>query len=315
MISVQAGLQGFTGRVLGFDGPVPLLNNTIAVMRYSAGGVAPVSMPINGTNRLTVGFSDGSYLLSTYVTSDPIFLSGEYSLALFIPLTISSAFGLESAFASGADIALDLSSGLGLADTFSPVVEIPIAISTGIGVSDSLSTQFTILVQLSDAIGIRDSIRGLGEILVGYVINANTNAVSKYSGWDFTSMTQIGQDFYATGSAGLVKLSGDQDNGNDIEATIRTGKFDFDSAFMKRMLKAYLGVASNGTILLKTITNDGDERIYQCTVSNQNLREKKVDLGRGVQSRYWQFELVNSGGSDFTLESIEYFPVVMSRHF
>jgi hypothetical protein len=38
-----------------------------------------------------------------------------------------------------------------------------------------------------------------------------------------------------------------------------------------------------------------------------------VKIGKGLRSRYWQFELVNIDGADFDLDTIEFHPVLLTR--
>jgi len=42
-------------------------------------------------------------------------------------------------------------------------------------------------------------------------------------------------------------------------------------------------------------------------------REQVIQLGRGIRSRYWQFELANKDGADFEIDKLELYPVYLNR--
>jgi hypothetical protein len=271
-------------------------------------------MPINGSNREQYSLLQGQQALNVY-SAETEYLDGQYMLALHISISLASSLGFASSESQSIVIPLSFGSGIGVHQAVTAISEIPVYLPTSIGVVDSQSVQLEIGIRLMDRLVFADVIRSSSFGNMGYVMNANTNAVSTYMGWSMTSMAKIGQRFYATTPAGLAVLEGDTDDGVQINAIIRTRKDDADESYMKRVLKAYMGISAAGTVYLKTIAGNDEVRVYAAPVNSTILREKKVDLGRGVKSRYWQFELVNIAGGDFTLESIEFFPVVLSRHF
>jgi hypothetical protein len=79
------------------------------------------------------------------------------------------------------------------------------------------------------------------------------------------------------------------------------------------MLKAYLGVKSDGDMVLKVLAEGGNVYYYGVDNTRSSVGGARVNIGRGLTSRYWQFELMNSEGSDFELDAIEFFPVITSR--
>lgn len=152
-----------------------------------------------------------------------------------------------------------------------------------------------------------------GEQYIGWVMNANTYAVSRYMQYPFNSFAESqGVQLGAT-EDGIYELTGDTDDGAQIDAAVLTGRDDFGDSVMKRMLKAYLGLSTDGRMYMTTIANENERRTYELNVNNTTVREAKIDLGRGVKSRYWQFEITNVAGSDFELEAVEWFPVMLTR--
>lgn len=145
-----------------------------------------------------------------------------------------------------------------------------------------------------------------------YAMNTQTNSVTEYDNFIFNSMSEN----LAVSSDGIYELSGNDDDGTAIDASIKTGLLDFGESHLKKVPYAYLGIDSDGEVLLKAVSvNRGvkEEHWYRVVISNDAFDTTRVDLGKGVKSRYWQFELVNNNGADFELESMELLPLVLSR--
>jgi hypothetical protein len=43
------------------------------------------------------------------------------------------------------------------------------------------------------------------------------------------------------------------------------------------------------------------------------MAEQRVDIGRGLRSNYWNFELMNREGADFEIDTIKFMPIVLER--
>lgn len=145
-----------------------------------------------------------------------------------------------------------------------------------------------------------------------YVMNTETHAISEYDNFPFNSMSQN----LAASSDGIFRLSGDDDNGIPIKARIKTGLMDFGTSLQKQSPFAYLGITSNGKVLIKTTTTYRGvkkERIYKVESTNETFDSVRGKLSKGVKSRYWQFELSNYKGSKFELESVEFTVLVLNR--
>jgi hypothetical protein len=146
-----------------------------------------------------------------------------------------------------------------------------------------------------------------------WVVNTRNAAVSEYVRYDFHSFAEYQRVYYGAKDTGIYVLEGAWDDGWLIKALIKTGLIDFGNEFQKKIPRMYLGLRNDGTMVLKTITNEGIERWY-------NLRKNQTGLGKGrtkshggVKSAYWQFELANITGDNFELNSIELMPIVLSR--
>jgi hypothetical protein len=140
-----------------------------------------------------------------------------------------------------------------------------------------------------------------------FVANLRTGAHSTYSNFNFNSLS--GE--YGAKDDGIYQLTGTTDGGVAIATLLDTGKTDFQSAQLKRMTDAYLGVKSDGSIKLNLITENTDTT-YTIAATNA-LQTHKINLGRGAIGRYWQAILENVSGSSFVLESLELNTEILSR--
>ena len=148
----------------------------------------------------------------------------------------------------------------------------------------------------------------------GWVVNAHNFAVTEYLNYEFNSFAKIRGTYFAAGPDGLYKLhSADNDGGVSIDAVLRTGKLNVGNGHQSRVEHAYLGVQSDGQLLLKTVTGDEKERWYRSNTPKAGLDNLRIKLGRGVKSAYWQFEVANIDGQDLEVENMQFFPVVLSR--
>jgi hypothetical protein len=152
-----------------------------------------------------------------------------------------------------------------------------------------------------------------GEEYIGWVMNTQTSGVTQYDQYPFNSLTRFGNRYLGAGAMGICELSGDTDAGQYIQAQLKTGVTDFGSPMKKRIDRAYLGVTADGQLILKTTTDKGIEDWYQFSPRAGDVHTERVKLGKGVKSRYWQFELSNSEGAHFELESLELVPIILSR--
>ncbi len=146
-----------------------------------------------------------------------------------------------------------------------------------------------------------------------FVINTTTKGISEYSNYKFNSLS----DNLAARDDGIYQISGIQDEGIGIDALLKTGLFDFDSNIQKQVPYAYIGLNKAGSMMLKTIvTYKGNrkERWYKVSPRLVDSTDViRVNMGKGIKSRYWQFELANFEGADFELDSIELLPLQLKR--
>jgi|TARA_B110000879_G_C10684434_1_gene322985 hypothetical protein len=79
-----------------------------------------------------------------------------------------------------------------------------------------------------------------------------------------------------------------------------------------------MGYTSSNELVLKVMSvDDGElfEHWYKASPvgSNTAPRTGMVEVGQGLRSRYWQFELTNVDGGDFELDVLELYPLFLGR--
>ena len=113
-------------------------------------------------------------------------------------------------------------------------------------------------------------------------------------------------------SDGLYLMEGDTDAGVPIRASLAFGSTDFKTRHLKRPEHAYIGVASSGTMYLKVIVQ-GKEYVYAARRSDDYMAVQRIDIGRGIRASYLAFELYNSDGCDFELNTVSFYAAELTR--
>ena len=153
------------------------------------------------------------------------------------------------------------------------------------------------------------SLNNLGRV---WVVNLDTNAASQYDGYAFNSfITRDGRQ-YGVADDGIYLLEGDDDAGDAIQAVAELGLSNLGDSRHKSVPSIYLGVASAGKMLVKVVA-DGAEYVYEARSSSTDLKNHRIDTGRGLKGTNWTFTVLNKNGCDFDLAEVEFLPLVTKR--
>jgi hypothetical protein len=139
----------------------------------------------------------------------------------------------------------------------------------------------------------------------GWCLNLESNAATRYEDWPVTSAARG----YATMPDGLYLL----DSTGPVDAHVDLGKKDFGGENLKHLPACYLGVSSDTPMELRVTTPEAEDYRYEARSSSTDMRIQRVDPGRGLRANWYDLSLYNTEGSDFTLASISFAPVVSSR--
>lgn len=143
------------------------------------------------------------------------------------------------------------------------------------------------------------------------VMNAKTLAVTQYVNFNYNSYTFFNGKHIALNKTGVFELGGDDDNGSDISASLKTGTIDTYGENINRLEDGYLTFRSDGDVVLKTVGDETDERSYTITNSISGLIherrikfQKRLKNSEGIRNRYFSFELSNVSGSSLDIDKL-----------
>lgn len=168
----------------------------------------------------------------------------------------------------------------------------------------------------------------LGQDFEGWVLNTRPRGAADnsepirgfttYQNMPFTSFANYQGKQYGASTGGVYELTGDTDDGEKIPAWIRTGLMDLDSRRDKRMQSVYVGYTSDKRLIAKMVTTTGGEKVetwytMRAIQNAGDTRDGRIQIGKGLHSVYWAFELHNEDGADFTLDVVALWPVYLDR--
>ena len=193
-------------------------------------------------------------------------------------------------------------------DTLSPFAgqyELLVSVVTGVDTitfgSSSLNTT------LVDTATVKEILWAPDFAAIAWVLNTETSGLATYSNFGFTSITEHNGVLYAASPEGLFSLTGDDDNGRNINANVKTGFLDFKAQETKRLSDLYMGY-TGGELECDVETYDGPQEVYTYQLEERDAdapRNSRMKIGRGLSSRYWRFNIKNVNGADFQLYDVE----------
>jgi len=211
-----------------------------------------------------------------------------------------------------------LAEALSATDAMENVLAIVVSESVSMEIADGVDILGHYLANVSEQPGIWVGFKLGDEAFTGWVVNTEGNKpISEYTDYPFNSFCELGGVYYGAAEDGLYRLDGGDDAGEPISASIMTMMTDFNSTKMKRVPTAYVGYTADGKMVLRVRAVSGGElREHWFTATHRTAdapREQVIKLGRGIRSRYWQFELANVDGADFEIDKLELYPVFLNR--
>lgn len=238
----------------------------------------------------------------------------------FFGLGGSETFGLSGVFTASFQFNRVLSATIGLEPTLSESALFMRVVTDNAGFEDidspSMIYNQTLLDCVDFSIGFIDP--GTGEF-TSWAVNTRTNAVSEYQNYQFNSFCQIGSNYYGANSDGLWLLNAQTDDGANIPTNIKGAMLSLGGSRYTQLDGVYIGMRVDDDardFILKLILPaqgiGGTDKTYLYKFNPKNLRTTKVNIGKGLRSRYIQWELITPG-PDFDLDSIEFVPVISKR--
>lgn len=181
-----------------------------------------------------------------------------------------------------------------------------------VGTAGTLGTAAELSAEMVSAIFGAASVPLFDDGGTTWVINADTLASSRYEDYSFNSYAVIDGVAFGANSDGLFRLTGADDAGQPIRASVNFGSTNFRSQQIKRPENAYLGVSSTGTLYLR-VTVNGQQYLYEARRSDNFMTTQRVDLGKGLRGVYTAFEIYNHDGCDFELNTATFYAAELTR--
>jgi hypothetical protein len=139
-----------------------------------------------------------------------------------------------------------------------------------------------------------------------WAMNTRTGAVTQYDNFAFNSFAQLGRRYLGAADDGLYELVGDDDEGNPIIATLKSGALQMHETRPHGLRAVYLGINGEGEFFLRLTGGTGETYLYR--VQAREMENTKVWTGKGLRHRYLTYELISTG-QDFDLDTIEFVPM------
>lgn len=319
------------------SGEFPMLAARI-VARNGYGGALAAQFP-RLEAQLTGGFPKSVITLPLIEVAGTMIMGGFGAAAITLPLATVTGALVQTNVARG-DILLPLAivegvllnAGAGVA-----AVTLPLAIVTGAGFT-GLRIDAAITLPLIEVAGAgygryQGVVHGTLPALVGYLqsvsedstvqrivsLNLRTLALTEYTGWAFNSIAVWKGRVLAASSAGLHELTGNDDAGTPIDASMRAGATDFSpvdekgvmAPFVKYPTDAYLAYEADTEMVFSVFVGD-DQYDYEVPRGryvtpkgrSATIRPHKCALGRGIRSNYMGFGMRNKEGGHFKLDTM-----------
>ena len=149
-------------------------------------------------------------------------------------------------------------------------------------------------------------------------MNLDGNQISQLGNHDFGCMVNIEETGFGSKADGLFQLnSGDDDNGDQINAFFELITSDFGIPNNKRIRLYNVGYETSGTLkFIVTVDDDADTRkVYLLTPTNTSNGQHSAKFygHRDQRGRYWMERIENTDGCDFSIDHIELFPTILLR--
>lgn len=308
---VSVAAEGFSGGVASFAGVLP-----VATVAARGGNSAAFSLPavsVAAAGQTGHVAAAAPRLPVMTVSSDGI-TERIWSSAFALPVVQTSgnsvgAGRVEAAFElpSAQVAATGVSGGVAVA-----AFDLPVLTALSSGYMQGFATAAFALPAVRVA---ATGFQALIEAYRTWCLNTRKLALTEYDSFPFNSYAVFNGRVLACGPGGVVELGlQNTDDAAPIAASARTGQQDFNDSHHKRVPRVYTNGSASGDLHFASITVEGGTRTYALLHNGiTGTTQRRVPVGKGPRSRYFQFEVANVEGSDFSLAAIQAYPTILRR--
>lgn len=302
----EATIAGYPGIVGTISGEFPHLSAALGGgMDRIAASFPSLTATLTGTSGV-VGQIEASFPLLTSAFTGAAQNTGV--IAATLPLLRSSISGRQTVIGT-------ISARFpALKSTLSGVMGVVGSIDTTLLL---LTSQFIGSPQVSGTINATFSLL-TGELIAAptalpiakvIAVNVRNAALSEYEAFNFNSFAQFNGVQLAANTSGLHALGGDTDGASTIQARVRSGQNDLRKAGtgaadrLKRPLDAYVSYQSLADARFSILVED-TQYDYHLPSTSPVMKTQKVDLGRGLKTRYVQWQMENLDGQALEVDTV-----------
>lgn len=232
------------------------------------------------------------------------------ALARFLSASAIDGLTVTPAMSAVALKNAELDEQITVADVLTPLLLLRVTCEEAIEIAADDAVKMIFNAELDETIEIAGAYLAPDGSFTTWAMNTRSGGVTEYQNYVFNSFARIGNKYVGAADDGLYELLGDNDAGTSIIATIRSGFAQWSGTHLGSFKAAYLAVSGPGEYVLRILTLDGKTYNYRVTAADG--RNVKVNMGKGLRSRYFAFELVSTG-QDFDLDTLEFIPLVKDR--
>jgi hypothetical protein len=138
-------------------------------------------------------------------------------------------------------------------------------------------------------------------------MNLKNRLVSFYQNYNFNSACPFNGGFIAAGSDGIYLLSGTDDNGTPIDASILLGDMNFGTDYIKTNPEMFINYSGSGPLQVSVIRDQGDETDGPYEVPEPRgikLETNRAKIPQGLRGAYYQFLIENVDCSIVNIQNI-----------
>jgi hypothetical protein len=316
--TVEVVVPLFTGEAHGFSGNVGSIDGSLPVWTLEAGTppAAELTIPAYTLEATALGgaLGDVDGTLPAYIVEGAASANNIGTADFALPVLRLSAIAFNGGLASMDSeqpgwqlVATGFSGSVSRAELVLPAITLDFS-----GYGPYVGTAEVVLPSwVLEA----SAVSAVAAALRTWVLNLSKRGLTEYDGFAFNSYANFRNTILAASAGGLFTHAGqDSDAGGLINALVRTGEESFGTSFNKRVPRIYVGYKTDGAMKFSTITSQDGQRVYLLPDNKiRGVQQRRVPVGRGPKSPYWQFEMTNVEGADFLIEHLHVYPEKSNR--
>jgi len=248
-------------------------------MRMDTTGIGEITLPIQTLSGFGAGIVDVTFPIITLVANGTTVSTGSATISLpIIKLLVSGITGVVG----------------------NALVTLPIVQISGTGhdvIGGTLSVSLPKIELLAQE---------LAKVYKCVVINLFNGVITEYTNFSFDKFVDLNGTIYGINSSGIYALTGDNDNGTGIDATIQPFNSSFGTTHLKNIQSCLLGMETSGKLKVTPLYEDFEGTSQNIVGVPDKLLLRRAKLGLGKSGQFVGVKVQNVNGVDFNLDSITF---------